>query len=132
MDAAQMLAAVNVLSISTDARQLVPLWQIKKLCIETGVWVAMKIAAAQTESVQLAQAATLAIEYINDTRFENLDLDLTSTQTMIGALVQGGIMTEAQSELIDDMANVKTSRAIQILGREANDVDIYEPTKPLV
>jgi hypothetical protein len=132
MDAAQMLAAVNVLSVPTSERQLVPLWKIKKLCVETGVWVGMKMATIQTQSADLANVATLAMEYINDTRFENLDMDLVSTQEMIAWLVLGTVMTQGQADIIDGMADVKTSRAIQILGREANDVDIREATRPLI
>jgi hypothetical protein len=128
MDATQMLALVNTKSILTENRKLVPLWQIKKICIETGVWIALRMASVQVESVPLAHLAATVMEYINDVRFENLDMDLVSTQQMIGALVQSGVMTSDQSALIDDMANVRISPAIQILGREANDVDVYNAT----
>ena len=122
----QMLVAVNTPTVLTGARQLVPLWKIKKLCVETGVWVAMKLAAVQTQSSQLAAVATLATEYINDTRFENLDLDLVSTKQMVGALVQGGVMTQAQADEIDDMANARICPSVNAIGRQATDVDISE------
>jgi len=122
----EMLAAVNANAVPTGQRQVVPLWKIKKLCVETGVWLAMKAAASQTDSIPLAQVAALAIEYINDSRFENLDLDLASTQQMLGALTQAAVISTSQAADIDAMADVKTSRAMQLLGRPAELSDISD------
>lgn len=122
----EKLIAVNTPNIDTGARQLVPLWQIKKLCIETGVWIALKTASMQTESLPLAYVAQTVIEYINDLRFENLDMDLQSTKTLIGTLVQAGIMTQVQADQIDEMANVKISIAEQIIGRNVSITEVLE------
>jgi hypothetical protein len=49
-----ILAAINTETIATNVRQLVPLWKIKKFCFETGIWVAMKATASQTENANLS------------------------------------------------------------------------------
>lgn len=122
----QMLVIINSDTVSTGIRQLVPLWQIKKLCIETGAWLMLKAASIQVDNQNLAQVASLALTYIDDVRFENLNLDLPSTQQMIIALVQGEVFSEEQTAIIDEMANAKTSRAIQLLGRKAELSDIID------
>ena len=57
------------------------------------------------------------MEYINDIRFNNLDMDLSATKLLITTLINSSILTQEQANIIDDMANIKTSKAIQILNR---------------
>lgn len=113
MTNAEASAAIN--ASTQPARQLVPLWQIKKRLIETGVLLAIQ-AAAETES-QIQAAARLTIEYIDDDRFEHLDMDLDSTKQMVGALIAGGVVSSDLSAELDAMAATTTSRAA-ILGIE--------------
>jgi len=96
-------------------RQLVPLWQVKKTAIEEGCWLAIQAAVAdESKSEQVRGAAAIAVDYINDQRFQNLDMDLTSTQQMLGALVVGGVITAAQSATLDALADGVISRAEEI------------------
>ena len=98
-----------------QARQLVPLWQLKKFLVETGLLLALQQAATSHESVDVRAAAALTLVYIDDPRFNNLDMDLQSTKTLIGGLVLGGVVTAEVAALIDAMADTVTSRA-KILG----------------
>lgn len=106
-------AADAINAVTQLARQLVPLWQIKKRLVETGALLAIQTAAATESPIQAA--AKLTIEYIDDRRFENLDMDLASTKAMVGALVAGGVVSADLAAELDGMATTATSRAA-ILG----------------
>jgi hypothetical protein len=109
--------AASAINASTQpARQLVPLWLIKRRLIETGAWLALQAAAAAESAVQ--PAAKLTLEYVDDHRFENLDLDLLSTQQMLGALQAAGIVSAELAAELDTLADTTTSRAMMLgLGR---------------
>jgi hypothetical protein len=104
-------------------RQLVPLWQIEKHAIENGYRLAIEAAAAkwvaepsadQQAANQVYGAAKIALSYLANSRFENLDFDLDSTKAMLAALVAGGIVTQANADALDAMANGTTSRREQL------------------
>lgn len=107
-------AAASMNAVDIPVRKLVPLWNVKKTAIESGCWLTIKAAAVSHVSPGVQGAATVALDYINDQRFENLDMDLTSTQEMLGALVAGGVLTQAQADTLDALADDLTSRAIQL------------------
>jgi hypothetical protein len=109
-------------SPTQTGRKMVALWLLKRRLIETGAWLALQ-AAAETES-QIQTAARLACEYIEDQRFENLDMDLQSTQQMIGALVAGGIVTADLAAELNTMATSQISRAEQIGLGQVTDGDV--------
>lgn len=106
-------AADAINANSQAARKLVPLWQIKKRLVETGSLLSIQAAAAVESPIQAA--AKLTLEYIDDRRFENLDMDLASTKAMVGALVAGGVVSADLAAELDGMASTTTSRAA-ILG----------------
>jgi hypothetical protein len=108
-EAANSLNTVNIV-----ARQLVPLWNVKKTAIEAGCWLAIKAAAVSHVSPDVQGAAAIAVDYIDDQRFTNLDMDLTSTKLMLGALVAGSVITQAQADILDALANTTISRATQL------------------
>ena len=107
--------AVAINANTQTSRQTVPLWQIKKLAIESNLWLTIKQAAVEHVSNDIKNVAIIALDYINDTRFSNLDMDLVSTQTMLGALVAGGVITQDFVDELNVLANTLTSRA-SILG----------------
>jgi hypothetical protein len=80
-------------------RQLLPLWQIKKLGLEQGWWFAVKAASANP-------AALAFMEYYTDARFESLDWDLPKVQEIAGGLVATGLLTQAQVDAVSALANV--------------------------
>jgi hypothetical protein len=104
--------AMNAYTITI--RKLVPLWQVKKACVEEGVWLAIQQAAESHSDPQIQAAANAAVSYIDDRRFENLDMDLASTKTMIGALVSGSVITQTNQATLDALADDVTSRAAQL------------------
>jgi len=110
--------ATSLNTADVTVRQLVPLWRVKKTAIEEGCWLPIQAAAASHETPAVQGAAMIAIDYINDQRFENLDMDLPSTQQMLGALVAGGVISAEQSATLDALADSTTSRASQLgIGR---------------
>lgn len=113
MTDAEVATAIN--ATTQAARQLVPLWQIKKAAIESNLWLAIKNAAASHADAQVQGVANVTLDYISDSRFENLDMDLASTQAMLGALVAGGVVTQDFVDALDAMADTTTSRA-NVLG----------------
>lgn len=113
MSDAEAAAAIN--ASTQPARQLVPLWLIKRRLIETGAWLGIVQYANQGENEQWRHAAALTCIYVDDQRFENLDLDLPATQQMLGALQLAGLVTADMAAEIDSLADTMTSRAA-ILG----------------
>ena len=113
MTDAEVATAIN--GATQAARKLVPLWEVKKAAIENGFWLAIKTAAASHADEQVKGVANIVLDYVGDSRFENIDMDLTSTQTMLGALVAGSVITQDFSDLLNGLANTTTSRAA-ILG----------------
>ena len=112
MSAQQAADSLNAVDVAT--RKLVPLWAVKKSAIESGCWLAIKAAALSHATPQVQGAAMIAVDYIDDQRFQNLDMDLESTQGMIAALVVGGVITQAQADALDELADESVSRASQL------------------
>lgn len=108
--AADSLNAVDRVRNKTPHKA--PLWAIKQLCLESGVWFALKAAAAAASPIQAAAAT--AVELVEDRRFENLDLDNESAQAMLAALVAGGVATQAQVDAIYALGTEACSRAAEL------------------
>lgn len=127
---AELLAAGNHSAIAAmlNARTqpgLVPLWEIKKAVIEAGEWYGIVIASTAHENLQVRGAAYTAVDYINDSRFTNLDPSLASTQMLLGALVLGGVMSQG---LADTIAGLSANRAsiAESFGVAVNESTIAE------
>lgn len=104
---------------------LVPLWEIKKAVIEAGEWYGLVVASTAHENLQVRGAAYTAVDYINDSRFANLDPSLPSTQMLLGALVLGGVMTQGLADTIAGLAANRSSIA-GTLGIAVNETTIAE------
>lgn len=133
MSDADVASSLN--AVIREQRKLVPLWQVKKACVENGLW--RKIGLAITDQAltpTVRDAAAAAVAYIDDKRFENLDMDLTSTKNMLAALVVGNVIPQALATALDGMADFSVSRASEIgIGVvSADDVAIARGTRPLV
>lgn len=103
-------------SLNTEniaSRKLVPLWQVKKTIVEAGEW-AQLIAAQSSSDSTVAGAAITAISYIDDPRFQNLDMDLTATINMINILKTNGILSEQVVNAVNALADTNISRAQQL------------------
>lgn len=104
-------------------RSLVPIWQIEKHAVENGYRLAIESSADQwtatpeeghEQANQVCAAAKLAVRYLECPRFENLDMDLASTQAMVAGLVAGGVITQDAADAIDAMADGLTTRAAEL------------------
>ena len=112
MTDAEVSAAI--MASTRPTRQKVPLWEVKKRLIETGAWLAIVQYANEGEDAQVRAAAALTCIYVDDHRFENLEIDLPATQQMLGALQLAGLITEAMASEIDTLADAWTTRAAQL------------------
>jgi len=94
--------AIN--AMTTTSRELVPLWQIKVAGLQGGWWLTAKAVVGSNP------AAAVWFEYYDDPRFENLDMDLPTTKQILGGLVATGLLTQAQADAVDAMANVTRAK----------------------
>lgn len=111
MDAEQAAAALNL--VDRTVRQLVPLWQVKKALIEWEVWPAVVAGQAAADPTK-AGLCLLIVSYVDDPRFEHLDLDLESSKRLLGGAVLMGLITAEQSAFLDALATVPVSRATEL------------------
>lgn len=102
---------ISLTTKDRPVRVLVPLWQIKKHAIENGYWFTLKSTAVEHPGYI---AAASAVEYISDGRFENIDMDLTSTQTMLGGLVATSLLSQDFADELDALADSLQSRANEL------------------
>jgi hypothetical protein len=108
--------ALNAATVTT--RRLVPLWQIAELGRTRGWWYAV---VNSTNEFALA-----FMEYYADLRFDNLDMDLQRSKDVVAGLVQATLLTQAQADEVDGLANV-TNRLVESLGIAAAGEQIVTP-----
>ena len=106
-------AIVAALTAKTLPGKL-PLWELKKLLCETGTWAAIKAARTTHENAQVKAAAVTVVDYVDDARFENIDLSLTGSQAMLGALVAGEVITQELATSIEALTANRASLADQM------------------
>ena len=99
----ELAASINAATVSR--RRLVPLWELHRLAIEAGFLLAVESAAESHAKAEVQAAARVALRYMNNPRFDHLDLDLVATETMLDALVAGGVLSAEQKTAIDALAN---------------------------
>lgn len=100
--------AINALTVSRP--RLVETWEVKKAAIEGGYWAAIVMATEPGNPLQipaesLATVRGLAIsarDWIDDVggKIQTLDFQLASVQTLVGGLVQTGLMTQEQANAL--------------------------------
>jgi hypothetical protein len=89
-------------------RELVPTWLVKQHGIENGYFAAIKIASCDTTiPVEVRGLCISVLAWIDDQagKIQSLDMDLASTQTMVGGLIASGILTQAQATSLDQLAD---------------------------
>lgn len=98
-----------------SSRRRVPISALHETAYGNGVLAQLNVAMANPETPgELRIVCKLVIDLVN-ARFNDVDLDSPAATQMFGTLVQYGIISEAQADSLDDLANVSTSRA-QFLG----------------
>ena len=98
----ELAASMNAATVSR--RRLVPLWEIHKLAIEAGFLLAVEDAAESHAMPAAKAAARIARRYMDNPRFDNLDVTLPATTAMLDALVAGKVLSTEQREAIVALA----------------------------
>lgn len=89
-------------------RELVPTWLVKQHGIENGYYAAIKIASCDTTiPVQVRGLCISVLAWIDDQagKIQSLDMDLASTHAMVAGLIGSGIVTQAQADSLNQLAN---------------------------
>jgi hypothetical protein len=86
-------AADAINSKTVVVSQLVPNWQIKQHAILNGYWPVVKAGQLDADP-QKAGLCLSVIDWVDDSRIQNTDMNLPGVQTMIGGLVQFGLVTD--------------------------------------
>lgn len=98
--------AVNAKMVSK--RELVPTWLVKQHGIENGYYAKIKIAACDsTIPVDVRGLCISVLAWIDDQagKIQHLDMDLASTHAMVHGLIASGILTQAQADSLDQLAD---------------------------
>lgn len=101
----QLLAdAINGLRVSI--RRPVPTWLVRQAAIEAGYWPALVEARESTSPAVRALAITV-LAWIDDQSgtIQSVDMDRAAVIGMRAALVQAGIVTQAQADALSSLAD---------------------------
>ena len=114
-------AADTINTKTVTVRELVPTWKVKQLAMEQGVWGKLRIIEKDKNESIPDEARGLAItvlDWIDDVsgKIQSVDMDLVSTQTMLGGLVAANLATQTQVDAIRALADVT------IPWTQANDI----------
>jgi len=95
----QTATAVNNKLVTV--RELVPTWKVKQHAIENGYYAAIAMATDNPLCINV-------LAWIDDQagKIQSLDMDSAVTVAMTGALVQAGLITEAQQQSLLALASV--------------------------
>ena len=101
----QLLAdAINGLRVSV--RRPVPTWSIRQAAIEGGYWVSL-LDARESSTAAVRSLAISVLAWIDDQSgtIQTVDLDRPAVVAMRAALVQAGIVTQAQADALSSLAD---------------------------
>jgi hypothetical protein len=96
--------AINGLRVSV--RRPVPTWAIRQAAIEGGYWVSL-LDARESSTAAVRSLALSVLAWIDDQSgtIQTVDLDRPAVIAMRAALVQAGIVTQAQAEALSALAD---------------------------
>jgi len=97
--------AVNAIRVTV--RRPVPTWLVRQAAIEGGYWPAL-VEARDSTVPQLRGLAITVLAWIDDQSgtIQTVDMDRPAVVAMRSALVQAGIVTQAQADALSDLADV--------------------------
>jgi hypothetical protein len=124
--------AVNAKTVET--RRLVPCWEVKKHAIENGYWATVKMSAENTTiPVEARGLAISARDWIEDVTGEikHMDMDLPSAQYMIASLVTATMISQANADDLDTLAD-KTIRWVDHIGIGTVGIGYVQKAKELI
>ncbi len=96
--------AVNGLRVSV--RRSVPTWLVRQTAIEGGYWPSL-IEARESTTPAVRGLAITVLAWIDDQSgtIQSVDMDRPAVVTMRAALVQAGIVTQAQADALSALAD---------------------------
>ena len=112
MSDAAAAAALNAETI--HVRQRVAIADLQARAMETGVYTALRMAVASSQTPDDLRAVCQTVLDLAGARFADVDLDNAASVQMFGALQQAGVITPQQAAAIDALADGVTSRAAQL------------------
>jgi len=95
--------AINAKMVTVS--QLVPNWKIKQHAILNGYWPLVK-AGQLAADPQKAGLCLSVIDWVDDARIQNTNMNLAGVQTMIGGLVAFDLVTQTLANELFAMASV--------------------------
>lgn len=95
--------AINAKMVTVS--QLVPNWKIKQHAILNGYWPLVKAGQLSTDP-QKAGLCLSVIDWVDDSRIQNTDMELPGVQAMIGGLVGFGLISQTLANELFGMASV--------------------------
>ena len=108
-------AAADAINAKTVAiRQPVELWKVEEHASRKGYRAKLE-RAAKTEGHPCQEIALNILAYINSARLNTVDMDLTDTQMMVGAMVQCNFATQAMADELLALAD-ETVRWVDHVG----------------
>ena len=96
--------AVNALRVSV--RRPVPTWQVRQAAIEAGYWPSL-VEARESTTPQLRALAITVLAWVDDQSgtIQTVDMDRAAVVAMRAAIVQAGIVTQAQADALSALAD---------------------------
>jgi hypothetical protein len=96
--------AVNALRVTV--RRPVPTWLVRQAAIEGGYW-PLLIEARESTTPQLRALAITVLAWVDDQSgtIQTVDMDRSAVVAMRTALVQAGIVTQAQADALSALAD---------------------------
>ena len=98
-------AAVAINAKVVTVSQLVPNWKVKQHAILNGYWPLVKAGQLATDP-QKAGLCLSVIDWVDDSRIQNTDMELPGVQAMIGGLVSFGLISQTLANELFGMASV--------------------------
>lgn len=95
--------AINAKIVTVS--QLVPNWQIKQHAILNGYWPSVKAGQLATDP-QKAGLCLSVIDWVDDSRIQNTDMELPGVQAMIAGLVGFQLISQTLANELFAMASV--------------------------
>jgi len=102
------IAADTINAKTIEVRQLVPNWQIKQHAILNSYWPLVKAGQVNQNNV-LAGLCVSVIDWLDDPKISNTDMDVAGVQSMVSGLVTFGLLTQELADELDAMADATVS-----------------------
>lgn len=113
MDDAAAAAALNAV---VERRQRVAISALQARAMETGIYVALRVAVQNPQAPPQLQAVCQTVLDLANASFADVDLDNPASVQMFGALQAAEVITAQQAAAIDALANVTQPSRAAALG----------------